>query len=226
MENIVKMLSENQLFLGMDESKIKDLINNTQYLVKEYKKDSIIAQEGEVCNSLALILEGEVELQRLYESGASVLLKRLKSADVFGEALMFSKKYHYYPATIIATSDCTIAFVKKDDILKLCLREKDILERFIELLSDKVFILNNKIKNISFTTIRQKVVNYILEEVKTQKSYKILIRTSKERIAEELSIPRPSFSRELIKLREEGIIEFDRKTITILNKEELENEMF
>ena len=225
MEDIVKVLSENQLFLRIDENKLEELLTNTQYLIKEYAKDSIIAQEGEVCNSLALIVEGEVELQRLYESGASVLLKRMKSSDVFGEALMFSNKYNYYPATIIATSESKIIFIKKEDILQLCLKEKDILENFIELLSDKVFILNNKIKNISFTTIRQKVINYILEESKSQKTNKVLMKMSKERIAEELSVPRPSFSRELIKLREDGLIEFDRKTITILDKEELENEM-
>ena len=67
--------------------------------------------------------------------------------------------------------------------------------------------------------MRQKVINYILNEVKQQKSSSIILKNSKEEIAALLGIPRPSLSRELINLRDMEYIEFDRKKIQVLDIE-------
>jgi CRP-like cAMP-binding protein len=93
-------------------------------------------------------------------------------------------------------------------------------------LSNKIFILNSKIKSIAFKSIKHKVINYILEQVKNQKSETITLKESKEEIASSLGIPRPSLSRELMNLRDLNYIEFNRNTIKILNIEELEEELF
>lgn len=96
----------------------------------------------------------------------------------------------------------------------------------MSLLSNKVLILNSKIKSISFKTLRQKVINYILNEVKEQKSNLIILNNSKEEIASLLGIPRPSLSRELINLRDKSYIKFDRKNIAVLDIVGLEEELF
>jgi CRP-like cAMP-binding protein len=59
-----------------------------------------------------------------------------------------------------------------------------------------------------------------------QKSLIIKLKDSKESIAAYLGMPRPSLSRELIKLRDDNLIAFDRNTITILNIDDLEEELF
>ena len=87
-------------------------------------------------------------------------------------------------------------------------------------------MLNNKIKSISLKNVRQKVVDYILQEYIVQKQLVISLKMNKEEIANFIGIPRPSLSRELSKLRNEEIIKFDRNTITILDIEKLEEILF
>lgn len=87
-------------------------------------------------------------------------------------------------------------------------------------------MLNNKVKSLAFKSVREKVINFILELQKNQQSELIKLKSSKEDIASYLGIPRPSLSRELIKLREDKLIEFDRASINILNLEALEEELF
>ncbi|WP_302542421.1 Crp/Fnr family transcriptional regulator, partial [uncultured Clostridium sp.] len=149
----------------------------------------------------------------------------LNEGDVFGEALVFSKA-RTYPATVISLNESKVLFIDKSDILKIFTKEEKVLENFISLLSNKVFILNSKIKSISFKSVRQKVIGYILNEVKEQKSNSIMLKNTKEEIAALLAIPRPSLSRELINLRNLGYIKFDRKKITVLDIESLEEELF
>ena len=153
------------------------------------------------------------------------MLNRLNEGDVFGEALVFSKA-RTYPATVISLNESKVLFIDKSDILKILTKEEKVLENFISLLSNKVFILNSKIKSISFKSVRQKVIGYILNEVKEQKSNYIMLKNTKEEIAALLAIPRPSLSRELINLRNLGYIKFDRKKITVLDIESLEEELF
>ena len=225
MEEVVQIIKKNQLFIGLSDNSIKNSLKEIKYHIKNYSKGEIIAHEDDECRSLALILSGTIEIQRLYSNGKYIVLSRLSEGDVFGEALVFSKA-KAYPATVVALSKCSVLFINKDDVLKICSHEEKILENFISLLSDKVFILNSKIKSISFKSLRQKVINYILSEVKEQKNNAITLNNTKEEIASLLGIPRPSLSRELINLRDMNYIEFDRKIIRVLDIEGLEEELF
>lgn len=225
MEKVVQIIRKNQLFIGVSDASIENSLKETKYYIKKYSKGEIIAHEDDECGSLALILSGTIEIQRLYSNGKYIVLSRLFEGDVFGEALVFSKA-KTYPATVVTLSECNVLFINKDDVLKICSYEEKILENFISLLSDKVFILNSKIKSISFKSLRQKVINYILNEVKEQKSNAITLNNTKEEIASLLGIPRPSLSRELINLRDMNYIEFDRRIIKVLDVEGLEEELF
>lgn len=221
---IIEQLEKNDFFSCLNSEQISRIISKVKYTVKTYEKDALIAMEDEECNSLGLILDGQVEVQRIYSSGKHIVLKRMTAGEVFGEAIIFSK-INKYPATIISMSKSNVAFIKKEDIIQLCILEESILKNFISLLSDKIFILNNKIKNISFKTVKQKVINYILEQMHEQKSSTIVLKANKEQISSLIGIPRPSLSRELMKLRDEEIIDFDKNTITICNIDALEEEL-
>jgi len=225
MKDILKLLQNNFLFKGIDSENLKKIYEETKYHINKYDKGEIIAHEEEECSTIGLILEGTIELQRIYPSGKYIVLNKLTLGDVFGEAIIFSKQENY-PATVIALNQCSILYIDKVDMLELFSREKRILENFLELLSNKVLMLNSKIKNISFKNIRHRVINYILETMKLQKNSTIKLKESKESIAAALGIPRPSLSRELINLRDMGYIDFDRSNIKILDIEALEEEMF
>ena len=193
----IDLLEKNEFFIGLKSEEIGKILESVKYSFEEYKRGSVIANEEEECSCIGLILDGVIEIQRIYPSGNSIIVKRLRCGDVFGEALVFSKE-STYPATIMSTTDSKILFVNKNEILRLCVREERILE----------------------------VINFILELQKNQQSELIKLKSSKEDIASYLGIPRPSLSRELIKLREDKLIEFDRASINILNLEALEEELF
>ena len=206
----IDLLEKNEFFIGLKSEEIGKILESVKYSFEEYKRGSVIANEEEECSCIGLILDGVIEIQRIYPSGNSIIVKRLRCGDVFGEALVFSKE-STYPATIMSTTDSKILFVNKNEILRLCVREERILENFVSLLSDKVFMLNNKVKSLAFKSVREKVINFILELQKNQQSELIKLKSSKEDIASYLGIPRPSLS---------------RASINILNLEALEEELF
>jgi CRP-like cAMP-binding protein len=91
------------------------------------------------------------------------------------------------------------------------------------ILSNKILMLNEKLKNLSYQTIREKIASFLAEEYRKQKTLKLRMFISRKEMAELFGIPRPSLSRELVSMKKDGLIDFDRQTITILDMEALED---
>lgn len=225
MKEVIECLMRNSLFDGLNIEEVKKIVKAINYTLSNYKKGEIIAQEDDYCHSLGLIIKGTIIIERLYSSGKEIIMKRLKNGDVFGEALIFSE-FNKYPATVMAGEDSTVLYLNKSEIMKLFSFNSKFMENFLSLLSEKVIILNDKIKILSLKTVKQKVADYIIKECACQKSNTIKLKGSKEELALYLGIPRPSLSRELIKLRDENLIEFDRHNINVINLENLEEVLF
>lgn len=221
---MIEVLKKTCFFKGINEKEIDEILKSQLYLVREYKKNEVIANQGEKCNSLSVILEGKAVIQTIYENGKVLTLSNFNVSDVFAEALLFSKDKEY-PATVMAVENCKILSFPKQSVLGIMQKNAKFAENMLEILSQKIVILNRKINLVELDSIRRKVCKILLDNYKKNKSYIYKIASKKE-LAEELGIPRPSLSRELINMRDMGLIEFNLKEIKITNLEGLEDEFF
>lgn len=221
MDKIVEVLNKCVLFKSINNNEITEALEGIDYEVSNFKKDEIIAIEEEECISIGIILDGIVEIQKTFPSGNIVTLNRFKSGNIFGEAIVFSKK-HVYPATIVAVDNSKVMFVHKNDIIRLCSISDKFLGNFMTVLSNRILMLNSKIKILSHETIRKKIANFLLDEYSKQDNKFLEFSYGRKKMAEVLNVPRPSLSRELIKMRDEGIIDFDRNVIKIIDVNLLE----
>ena len=209
------------MFRKKSEEEILNLFNDTNYIIKNFSKNDIIAMEGDICTSIGLILEGTIDIKRTL--GSKVIhVSSFSRGHIFGEVIAFSD-INIYPATVIASSNSKIMFINKDNFIKFCTSHEDFLSMFLNDLTNKIFVLNKSITNLTFSSIRQKICNYLLVEYKSQKSRNIKLKMTKEKLAESLGITRPSLSRELINMKDLGLIDYSRSHIKILDLEEIEN---
>ena len=220
---MIEVLKNTCFFKGIPEREIDNILKSELYLVRDYKKNEVIANQGEKCNSLSVILQGKAVIQTIYENGKVLTLSNFNVSDVFAEALLFSKDREY-PATVMAVEDCKVLSFPKNSVLGIMQNTK-FAENLLELLSQKIVILNRKINLIELDSIRRKICKILLDNYKRNDSYVYKIKSKKE-LAEELGIPRPSLSRELINMRDMGIIDFNLKEIKITDLEGLEDEFF
>lgn len=221
MERYLYSLKKTILFKGLSIEEIFSLINNIPFNIKDYNKDDVIAIEDDDCHSLGIILEGNVEVHKPFPSGKVVTINYFEAGNVFGEALVFSNS-HKYPATIIASSHCKIMYIKKEDIIKLMSFDTRVLGNFATVLSNRILMLNERITNLSYDSIRKKIANIILLEYSKQKNTYLTLPFCRKKMAELLNIPRPSLSRELMKMKDEGIIDYHRNRLKIVDLDLLE----
>jgi len=95
--------------------------------------------------------------------------------------------------------------------------DTDFLEVFMQILSMRILMLNKRLKTLSHKSIREKIIAFLLDEYDRSKNYQFNISLSRKEMADYLGIQRPSLSRELRKMREDGYIDFYLNTFKILD---------
>ena len=205
-ENIISTLNEKE----------KELLK-----IKTYKKNQVIFNEEEECTSIAIIIKGQISISTYTLLEKTYDIKTLNENDIFGTFLIFSSS-PYYLGNVISLKDSTIAFINKNDLYTIISKNQSFYNSYMNLISKSVMKLQGKVKILSQKTIREKILFYIKNEIKRTKNKTIKIN-SKEELAKILNIPRPSLSRELINMKDLGLIDYSRSHIKILDLEEIEN---
>ena len=80
--------------------------------------------------------------------------------------------------------------------------------------------MNQKLRILGSGSLRERIVRFLVEC--QDSNGEIRMKLSREAMADYLNITRPSLSRELGKMQEEGIIEFGRRQILVKDQEKLE----
>nr|WP_286672848.1 helix-turn-helix domain-containing protein [Anaeromonas gelatinilytica] len=89
------------------------------------------------------------------------------------------------------------------------------MSELLKSISNKTLIISNKIHDISLKTIRDCILDYLKYEYKLQNTLTLKMKITKKEWAEKIGVHRPSLSRELMKMKQEGLIDYTRNTITI-----------
>lgn len=224
MDKYIDSLSKTILFKKIDKNQINDLVIDLNYTISNYKKDNIVAIEGDNCLSLGVILSGKIEIHKPFPSGKIVTINTFSEGNVFGEALVFSER-HQYPATVIAASNSSIMYIDKIEVIRLMKKDERILNNFVSVLSNRIFMLNDRITNLSYDTIRKKISNIILSEYRKQNSDYLMLPFCRKKMAEMLNIPRPSLSRELMNMKNDGLIDYHKNKLKIISLDLLEESL-
>lgn len=226
MRHLRHKLRKCHLFEGFEERELYRLLEGLRYRIATFSRGQVLAVEGAPCSHMAVILSGEVEIQRSFESGRTAPLARLTAGGIFGEVVIFSEVQRY-PATVwVRADDTEVMFISREEVIRLCHGERSFLEGFLRLLSDRVVMLNDRIKLLSYGTIRQKVAGYLLDEMRRQDADKITLSVSRRKLAQLLGVTRPALSREMGRMKKAGLMDFNRDQVRILDPDGLEECLF
>ena len=220
MDKLIDCLKHCILFKDLTVAELQNLIKNINYSISDNCKNCfecrtcIVALEGDICESLGIVIQGELEVQKHYASGKVVTLAKLNRGKTFGEAIAFSET-NIYPATIISSKGAIILYISKKDIIAMCSAYPKVLNNFMQLLSSKILLLNKKIKELSFETLRQKISNYLISQYEIQNTTALTLSMSRKSLAEHLGVQRPSLSREFVNMKADGLIDFNKSLVQI-----------
>ena len=187
--------------MNLDNLKL-DLLRAYAY-EEEYKSGEIIFSEGDSCDKLGLVIEGEAKIITYTYQDKEEIINNLKKGDLFGQFVLFSK-HNNYVGTCIALRKTKVIFLSKSNFFKLSKADENFLNQYLEEISEISYNLKQQVKLFAHKNIRDRIMFYI----KIYNEYGIVKYKSITDLSNILNIPRPSLSRELIKMQNEGIISY------------------
>lgn len=217
-------LMSSPLFSGISARELENIIHCLQPNLSTYKKSSYITLEGDPFTGLGVLLTGEAAVIKENVAGSRNIMTILRTGDIFGEMVAFSGKRHW-PATVFAQTDCSVIFLPPDKITGKCANacesHAQLIKNMLFILSEKALLLNRKVDYLSISSMRGKISTYLLEQHKAAGKKVFDLALNRNDLADFLNVSRTALSREMGRMRDEGLIEFYRSSLKINNIEAL-----
>lgn len=212
--SLVAKLSSQPLFAGFSNEQLNELLEDRRCLVKNFHHGQVVHLEGEPCPEVEIILSGEFAIERISEDGTLMLVARLGPGDILGGNLVFSSIQNF-PMTITSRQNSSFVSLRRDLLLELMHNSSSFLLEFLRIISDNTSLLSGKIRQTINRSLRQRILDYLNLQIQTQGTKTIKLTMTKKELAEHLGVQRTSLSRELRKMKNDDLIDFDSETITV-----------
>lgn len=219
-------LQQLQIFHNLTEEELKKSLVCSQATVRKYKKNEYIFRQGDAPKKLYFVLEGEIELGSINLNGKVTRICRVTVGEEFGEVEMFLRQ-SAYSGYARAKKEVSVLEVSQSFFggrcERNCVHHSKVVFNMLQLFAEKADKHNHQIEVLTSGNLRQRVAAYLLEN--SNPDYRVKLQMNREDLAAYLNTTRPSLSRMLLNLQEEGIIQIvNRKVIEILDYDRLQEE--
>lgn len=198
-----------------------DLFHNTSIdtshiEIKQYPTKYTIELEGTLCTYIAIVLEGTIGITSYNASGTSIHLQTLHEGMMVGDVLLYGSDDHLYPGNLVTVTPSTVAIIPYSQVEQYIHQDPVFRRNLLTLISQKAYTYSLETKLLSQDTLRDKILHFLHLEQKRQGTTKIQLPMTKEELAKKMHVQRPSLSRELAQMKREGLLDYNRWTITLL----------
>jgi CRP-like cAMP-binding protein len=191
-----------------------NVLNQEEHkLVKGYQvaKNNVIFHEGDVCETIGIIISGKVDIISYSFEGKELLINSLKAGEIFGNNLIFSSE-PVYRGDVIAQEKSVIAIINKENLVYLLQNNKDFLNLYLKAQSDKAKLLTSRIQLLSLVNAEERLFYY------ASKNDNVIVYKNVTVLAATIGVQRETLSRLLTSLIKRHLIKKEKGKITVLKK--------
>ncbi len=207
------------LFAGIRTEERKAMLGCIGYHMGTFKKGDIVAFEAENIKHIGIVLSGAVDMVKEDLWGNKTMLVRMRKDELFGETFACGED-NLSVVTFLVSEDAQILFMPFDRVMHSCTMacrfHHQLIENMVHIIAGKNRDLMRKVEVVSKRTIREKLLSYLSIQAQTQASRYIQIPLGRVELAEYLCVDRSALTRELVKMKEEGLIDYDRNCFRLL----------
>ena len=214
--DLAQVLSKAPLLSDLSPPEMQQLAARTAR--KHFSAGELLFSEGEPCNGLHIIAEGQVRIFKTSVSGREQVLALNGTGEAVAELPVFDGGP--YPASAIAVNEAEIAFISRRDFHAYCLEHPEVALKVLAQVGARLRRLVGIIEELSFTTIRQRLIAALVklaqtEGTKTERGIEFQLPASHQELANQIGTVRELISRNLMRLQAEGLLDVDARHIVV-----------
>ena len=207
------------LFAGIKNEDMGAMLHCIGYHISSFSRGEIIAFEGDHLKHIGIVLSGRVDMVKEDLWGNKTMLLRMGRNEIFGETFACGDD-SLSTVTFLVSEDATVMFMPFSRVMHSCTMacgfHHRLIENMVRLIAGKSRELMQKVDVVSKRTIREKLLAYLSIQAQQQRQRYFEIPLGRVELAEYLCVDRSALTRELAKMKEDGLIDYDRNHFRIL----------
>ena len=207
------------LFAGIQVADRKAMLSCIGYHIGTFKKGDIVAFEAENIKHIGILLSGAVDMVKEDIWGNKTILVRMHKDQLFGETFACSED-NQSVVTFVVSEDAKILFMPFDRVMHnctmACVFHHRLIENMVHIIANKNRDLMRKVEVVSKRTIREKILAYLSIQAQAQGTRYFEIPLGRVELAEYLCVDRSALTRELAKMKDDGLIDYDKNCFRML----------
>ena len=215
-----KELKSTKIFSEATEFECQAMMFCFKTRFKTYNKNDVIVEQGDKMEDIILVLKGSVIAQNIDSLGNISILTKLIKGEAYGLETAFGGQ-EFYKDSLIANEKSLVLFLNRHRLVNPCFnrckKHDTVVKNIMKMISASNIQLMDKLSHMSKKTIRDKLLSYFHSVKEQSKSSYFEIPFNKTELANYLSVDRSAMSNELSKMKQEGIIDYDKKQYRLLD---------
>jgi CRP/FNR family cyclic AMP-dependent transcriptional regulator len=219
--SVQDILKKTALFATLIEPELDSLARRTT--LRSYAAGELLFSEGQPCAGLYVVATGRVRIFKSSPGGREQVLAIEGPGSSFAELPVFDGGP--YPASGSAVEPSELLFISRKDFQALCLEYPLISLKVLQVAGARLRRLVGIIEELSFTTVRHRLISWILRQPRQPDGRTITLSASHQELAAQIGTVRELVSRNLARLQAQELLEISGHQVTIRDLEGLEAEL-
>ncbi len=220
MEKNFEILKFTPLFREIEGAELEALLSCLGAKVAIYKKGETVFFCGEHIERFGIVLSGQVQVFQDDYYGNRSILAHIDPGNLFGESFA-NGEIKTLPVSVIATAESEILFIECYKIAspcsKACVFHRRLIQNMLRIVSMKNVALTQKLEFTSKRTTKEKLLSYLSFQAQKAGGGSFSIPFNRQELADYLFVDRSAMSAELSKLRDDGVLKFDKNRFELLH---------
>ena len=205
------------LFKHIEEQEVRKIIACTGAEACVFKKGNVIITSADEKPKLGIVLTGRVFAVRDDAFGNRCVISCIDKNEIFG--LGVTVPDYIDDLFVIADDDSEVLLIDAKKLMwgcdNYCLAHRQLMYSLISLMSEKNLNLTNKLRHISQHSLRGKIISFLAEQGRKNRSREFNIPFDRQEMADYLAADRCAVSAELSKMKKDGLIDYKKNQFTL-----------
>ena len=219
MKNYLNVIQKSPLFSGISASELEPMLKCLSAVTKDYEKNAFVLRFGEDISSVGLVLSGSVHIIKEDYWGNRNIVTKASDGQLFAETYACVQG-EALGINVVAAEPTTVLFLKVRCIMTTCSSgcefHSRLMRNLLTVVAHNNLMLNNKLSHMAQRSTREKLLSYLSSESLKHGSSAFEISFNRQQLADYLSVDRSAMSNELCKLRDEGILKFNKNCFELM----------
>jgi len=212
-------VTKTNLFSGISPAEIPGLLACINAVPVPYKKGDTIIEEGSLVYDFGVMLSGHGCSFKEEPDGKQIIITLLKKGSEIGVILAGSED-HRSRVTVQAQDDVTVLQIPFARLLprceKSCPCHERLLRNYIHIVAEKGLVLHERMDCLLKRSVRKKILAYLHKLSGETKNQIFVVPLDRQGMAEYLNIERSALSRELSRMKRDGLIDYHKSSFKFL----------